>query len=183
MSSASVCSWESREAKWKSFLREHRGVPADGSSDEEGELTFRLPAQSEAGDRLFSYMIDLLESGSRVTARVVCVVGYWAALAGARGKFGSRSMHPQSSSGKFQKLLDVVMKSADSKGILYNLDLPGYSRSELGNSVITVPVAPAHERLVQDVMDDPLLPERLRTMEANKQLPTNLRRPPSQKAA
>lgn len=172
MAAASASSWENREADWESYLREQAGLdPCNESSDEEDACRHRAPTKNEAGDRLFSYLLDQLESGGRVSAKMICIIGYWAALSGAEGKVGNLSVHPQSSSGNFQKHLDVLMKHNEAKDIIYNLDVPGYCRSELGNSTISLPVAPAHERLLQDIVDDPHLPAKLRSMKTNGELP------------
>jgi hypothetical protein len=172
MAAASASSWENREADWESYLREQAGLdPCNESPDEEDACRHRAPTKNEAGDRLFSYLLDQLESGGRVSAKMICIIGYWAALSGAEGKVGNLSVHPQSSSGNFQKHLDVLMKHNEAKDIIYNLDVPGYCRSELGNSTISLPVAPAHERLLQDIVDDPHLPAKLRSMKTNGELP------------
>ena len=121
-----LASWEQKEVSWE--CKETSGA-SECDSDSEFEDCDELPkTPAEAGDELFEYLIALLESGSRVSAKLVCCVEFYASMAGAVGRVHELSLSPNSSSGNYQKHIDRVCRIQDSLGSLYDLELPGFKK-------------------------------------------------------
>ena len=142
-------SWELKESSWGCDAREARWAAphwCDSSTDDDVEDD-EPQSPEEFGDELFEYLLALHEKGARVTARVVCSVAYLAAKSGSKGRVITLGLKPSNSSGNFQKHIDTVVRFDDGKDSLYELDMPGHSKLDVGRSSIQVAVAPGHELL------------------------------------
>ena len=115
------------------------------------------PSYAEAGDILGELLLHLKHQGI-ITARQCCTIAYWAWRAGATGPVSDiqwRPDLPNSESSHYARHLDRVTKKKDMDSKWYNLRAPGYDKSNSNRVQVTLTLSPPHERLAEEVIDNP----------------------------
>lgn len=116
---------------------ERPGYNDESSEDEAGPESER----EAAAVKFLDILIDLYLS-SVISAKTFATVCYYAALAGMPGDVSRYSYKPGASSGNYQKHLDKAMGFDKSKAKFYELQIPGYPRSEAGRAIMAMPMRP-----------------------------------------
>ena len=139
-----------------------------GASDPEGsdadEQRYQLnhhPTPEEAGKELSSYLWQLKHRGL-LKASHVCVIAWWASLAGACGPVMDMGYRPdvsEAGTGRYAEHLDRLWRKdfADK----YLLSVPGFSRAFAGRQSLSVPVHPPLELLKAEIRQTPNLAARV----------------------
>ena len=106
----------------------------------------------ECGNELMEYLVELKRTRAPVTARVACVLAFWASRAGAVGPVAQLGLKPNQQSGKFSVHFDKVTGVNVRDDKLYHMDVPGYKRcSSLRTTMDLVSYLP-HEVLAEEVL-------------------------------
>ena len=138
------------------------GVSADESSGDEGDKILDA-AGAEAGLHVLDILMEMTVSGTKMTAKSACILAYWIERAGGQGAVTRLGLPPTSPSGhfarKFRKVtgLDLYEKNH------MPLEVPCYSKHDLGRTTMKLPVVPFHEAFAREVQDDPSTEEDLRS--------------------
>ena len=138
--------------------------PDPGDPDEVGpdELDLNALSPLEASGEFADMLLDLQYRG-RLSARDVCVLSFYAARGGLRGRAADLAYNPYAQTGKFQRHLDRVLgtlRAIDDD--LYSLSVPGYDRFKASRADVIIPAIPPHEVLSQEVDASPDLARQLR---------------------
>lgn len=119
----------------------------------------------EAAANEFVDMLVELYLSSKLSARTLSVLCYWAQKAGMPGLVSQYAMRPDiPHSGNYQKHLDRALGFDVEKTKLYTVAAPGYPRGELGRGTIDLPMRPPHELIEEEFERDPALPVKLQEM-------------------
>ena len=140
-----------RRSDWEDRVyRQADEAPGGGghglSDDDDGELT-----PDECSAEFFDYLVELKLKGV-VTAKMVCILAFWAKGASMTGKGCDLACSPVNQGGSFSRHFDKVMGFGKVMGEgLYELAVPGTNRSVLGRSVIQPCTLPPHDLLSEEL--------------------------------
>lgn len=123
-----------------------------------------------AGKQMLELLMDLYLL-SNLSAKAVCEICYFAALAGAKGDFDLYGVKPGSSSGNYQKHLNDLLGFKQAKREHYNLTVAGHPRFSPGRARMRLPVRAPHELLEAELEKEPDLVSRCEAAVANQTLP------------
>ena len=98
------------------------------SSDED------YPWGEEAADVFVNYVLDLVHTGKKVSAKDGCLLCCWAHRAGADDKVGKIGFHPNAQSGKYQRHLDQTLDTT-MRSEWYTVDVPGHDKYDSSRSI------------------------------------------------
>ena len=117
--------------------------------------------RKEAGEAFVDELIEAYLRGKPMSARLMCVLCYWAGKAGMQeaSKYG---LSPNNTGGHFQRKIDVALNLEQYDEHLYELDIPGQQRSEPTRGSLQVHINPPHEVLAAEVAKHPEILEKWR---------------------
>lgn len=141
--------------------------PSDNeSSGGEGDTITR----ASAGSELFEMLVSLRRCG-KLGSRDVCLLAYWAHHAGAVGAVALLALHPNASSGNYQRHFDCAV-GFDAKSDRYTtLQVPGHAGHDLSRVLHDVAALPPHEALVEEMLEDASMEAELRQALESSSLP------------
>lgn len=143
-------SWEDPPVPWSVAGGGH----AQGEGVQDGPPD---PVSAEdAGEFLVQFLLGLLYTNN-ISARSLCVICYWAHLAGAKGPVGEYAEKPDSSSGHFQRRVDRVtgIKLSEMCKAMYRVPTPQHAKYDMCRTVHPMPVGVPHEELAKEFAEDP----------------------------
>jgi len=126
------------------------GEVRDSDSDFSDDDPTWVPSHEEAGRLLIDFLLDLHFRG--FSARSLCVILYWARLAGA--SVGTWGMRPDAQSGHFQRHIDQKLGVRSRRQSMFKLPLPMYQKHLHGRTIREVPVQVPHEVLDAEARAD-----------------------------
>ena len=100
-------------------------------------------------------MMMSLKIRGKISARDVCVLCFYARLAGITGPAVDMSFRPNAPSGHFQRHLDVVTELNSKLEDGYALPVPSYDKYILSRVELDIASLPMHECLNNEVLADP----------------------------
>ena len=121
----------------------------------------RTVSREEAGE-LFAEMLIRLRLKGTLSAHSCCVLARWAKAAGAAWPCRHFAVPPGQSSGNYQRKMDAYLDLQSTESNFYQLQVPGFSRSEGGRTIHQLEVQPPHERLAEEARANPELSAKLR---------------------
>lgn len=126
---------------------------AGGSDDEEWHVPFSETGAA-AGELFMEYLLGLYYNG-QVSAKVVCVLSFWAAAAGAKGPIKNFAYNPNGK--QFSRHIDIVTGVCLRKMTknMLKLRVPRYGKYDAGRSPVELPVRVPHEELAAELAADP----------------------------
>ncbi len=135
------------------------GASWDDPSDEEGVPT-GPPTAEAASTELVDMLLTLYVQG-RMPAKQLCIMCHWAQHAGVGSHAAALALPPGRPTGHYKRHLDAALGFTKRHHHLYELDMPGHSKSDLGRLVHSVGVQPPHELLHAEVAARPELLDEL----------------------
>jgi hypothetical protein len=163
---------------WETDFWNHEGLEGPADTDDGIDLGFWGEASDSDGDddshpsspgRLLVNKLLDLHLCNKISAEDCCVSMHFAALSGIEDA-RPYALGPGSASGHYGRKLRNAMgfsRTAD----LYDMAVPGHFRHDLSRTVHTVSCLPAHEQLVDDLVNDPTCRYRLLEMFHDQALP------------
>eukprot|EP00969_Alexandrium_andersonii_P206670 9130529-Alexandrium_andersonii.AAC.1 len=145
----------SSSASWEGGVGHTWEQPGYGDSDSDDDPDpMRDPVA--AADEFMRILLDLFFE-SRVSARHVCEMCFWAEKAGMAGAVRDYAQKPGSSnSGNYQRHLDRVLGFDEERRDAYQLSCPGHPRGQaMGRQSMSIPMRPPHELLQAELEQDP----------------------------
>jgi len=137
----------------------------------DGEDDCDDPASDEDPSGVFvSLVLDLLFAG-KISARTVCLLCYWAHLAGASERVGRVGFAPGKPTGHYARHLDTVLQTRMNED-WYTINIPGVHKQD-GNlrSLRKTPVALPYDAVIEEMQTSPGLLDTLRAKVASGDLP------------
>ena len=126
----------------------HHWEHEDDSEESDLELD---PTPEQAGSFLVDFLLHMLLAG-QVSAKLVCVVCYWAWKAGAKGPVKDFTVQPGQASGNYQKKVDRACGvDLHANSSFVQLDVPGQSKHNLSRTIFQTPVRAPHEVLNKEM--------------------------------
>jgi hypothetical protein len=142
------------------------------SDDEDFETRSPAKERKATEEKLRDYLTGLCLASTPVTAKVVCIISWYLKQLGCKGPAKAFALNPAASSGHFSRKFRRVMRMSEEESKYYVLDVPGYSRAEMGRVVHRQPVLCPHEILHDEVSSsDSSLAEILKGMVDAQELP------------
>ena len=125
----------------------------DSSSDSSEEDQFNQ-SQPRAGRELVDLLIYLRLAG-KLSARVVCVLAWWAHRAGACGGVAELGKHPYlRSTGQYQRHFDAHVNFTTGRRRQAKLKVPGHAPHFNRRVLHEIAVRPPHEALHDELVGD-----------------------------
>ena len=129
-------------------------------------------SQEEAAAASFLEVLMDLYIASAISARVLCIICYWAWKAGvASQKVADLAKAPGLSTGHYSRHVKGVCNFKEKAGELYSLRAPGRRKHDLARTTVELPVVPPHEALMREVEANPDMATRLQAAVASEALP------------
>lgn len=128
-----------------------RGGPGVDSDSDDPE-----PSAEEAGEMMVAFLLDLLYTNS-LSARSLCVICYWASLAGAQGPVSDFKMKPSSPTGHFQRKVDKAT-GVDLAGMangMHRVGVPQHKKHDMSRTTHAMPIQLPHEALAGEAAENP----------------------------
>lgn len=113
-----------------------------------------------AGQEFADMLFDLKVKG-RLSARDVCVLSFYASLAGLVGPACDFGFRPSAPTGHFQRHLDTIVGTNTKVEGAYMLTVPAYDKYGLSRTTIDIETIPMHEALNSEVENNPDVQARL----------------------
>jgi hypothetical protein len=140
------------------------------SDDDDGDADTRLPTRADAETALGDYLLSKVMQG-RMPASEACTIAYYAKFCGVGGVTDAIALKPSSPSGHFQRQIDSVIGADILDKRFAWLDVPGYSKTQMGRVVHSVLALPAHEVLLAELARTPDAEYRLGEKVRDRELP------------
>ena len=149
--------------QWEESERWEGSDLEEDDFDEAGDV-------EEAGGMLVKVLLSLLFAGS-ISAKMVCVICWWAWRAGCRSQKVIKMAHkPTAPSGHYQRRIDRVL-GVSTKKAAYRIDLPLYIRGGISRRQVSTPVELGYERLLTEIEGLPNFERDLKRTVAEGALP------------
>jgi hypothetical protein len=124
------------------------------------------PTREEGAQGFAEFLVDQYMSGA-MSAKLVCVLSWWATLSGAEGMVNEMALKPSSSTGHFARHMKKILRVDDLETRHMHIDVPGSDKHSFDLGVFKTPVIPPHEALHAEIVDKPeihdMLAEAIRT--------------------
>jgi hypothetical protein len=127
----------------------------DSDSDEDGPLT---PAQSS---QELADLLGELKLRGKLSARDVCLISWYAKLAGLTGAAADFAFRPSAPTGHYNRHFKAVLKLGMEVESSYTFAVPGHDRYSTDRMVHQVPAIVPHETLAAELVAEPHLLGRL----------------------
>lgn len=112
---------------------------------------------------MFAALLKDLYLQSGVSAMNVCLLSYWASLAGMRGEAKEWGLPPGKQTGKYsQHLRKKLGLDQDVDGDVYSLKVPGHSKHDASRVEVDLTCFVPHEALAAELQEDETILERAR---------------------
>jgi hypothetical protein len=154
MSSGSAkYSWESRA---HSFDDRQTDVDPEGfwdASDSDEDLNTLSPG--DASEYLLNFLFSLHYAG-KLSAKSLCVISWYASLAGGAAPLDKFGFRPDAPSGHYQRHLDTVngIKMKDQQEWRYTISIPGHAKHDNSRKSHDIMVNVPHEVLHKEILED-----------------------------
>ena len=159
--------WSSHSERWEDTPSEWDG---DGDEDEDSD-----ESENEAigaSKMLVDLLLELLFAG-RMSAKLVCVICWWAWRAGARGAdLQLLARHPDSQTGKFQHHVDKYL-GVSTRNSSYKIRLPTRLKGNIMRTMEEPPVELVSELLEEEIENIPEFDHTLEDAVAARRLPNS----------
>ena len=133
---------------WESHAHDSWDRGSDCASDS-AESTASVDDSCTAGAMLFELLVDLKLQGL-ASAKNVCLIAYWATLAGAVG-VSALAQKPGVQSGQYGRRFDKAVGIDRKLASHYELEVPTYRKFDACRSTLKLPCVPGHESLFEEV--------------------------------
>ena len=126
----------------------------EDESDEDHVADERNPSREEAGKHLIELLLYLRLAGN-ISAKLMCIVCWWAHRAGAVGGVEAFARPPWlRSTGHYQRHIDTKMGFRDQWGDRFAyLNVPGYALHSGRRTTHRLAVIPPHESLRDELLE------------------------------
>ena len=152
-------SWE--EESWEYDVEDYAGwsderwddarFDADG---ERQEFLGRPPNPVEAAEGFVDLLISEFMEG-RMTAKLMCVISWWASHAGVKGIVEELAMRPQAPTGHFHRHVELVLHLSEVDERRCTIAVPGHDKHSSSRTLHAIPAIPPHEAIHTEVVNDP----------------------------
>ena len=145
VSQAPVRRWDVREAD------PDEAASDAGSSDDDEDVEENAKSDPVLAAEMFvDFALSLYFEG-KLSAKSLCVLCWWAELAGARqDRIREFSLRPSSSTGHFQRKIDSVLGMTTKDIGMLKVPIPGHTKHDMFRTIEQVPVVPPHEIVERD---------------------------------
>ena len=173
MSSGARHSWEAAALHMQSsgavpVLDDHDETwGADDVDDNDPKLAVDLATQA-----FLNYLLDLADE-SKISAKDVCVLCWYASKAGMSDDVRRIGFRPDAPSGHYQRHLDSVLDFAERQSQFYKLQVVGTRKQDASRSTFDMCVVPGHEVFNAEVEGDAGLSEKVCHAKTTNGLPKN----------